>query len=422
MKFIKESDFLRSVLTLMTGTVVAQIIGYAVYPILTRIYNDEQMGELGLFARFVPFIATFASARYELAIPLVKHDHHAFSIFRLCLRIAFICLFSVLIFGMGYAIFQPDQKDYLTFVLLSVGSAYATVWIGIGTIWAVRKKEFSLISRQKVVNAIGVNGFRLLFGVLNMGAFGLLLGTFIGTLLSSFVFFRRFFTLKKEHVSHSKRKQMNVLAKEYKNFPLMSLPHGLLDLAVDAVIAWSTVKFFSKAEFGQYSLAFLVMKIPLSVVGQAMGQVFFNRISEYANLGKSAVPLITKTSSTLFLLSIVPFTIIFLFGDQIFGLVFGHQWRLAGEFSELLVPYLFLNFILSPMSSLPLVFGRQIQGLFIAIIVAIIQLTSFVLIPFLYDDSSLYNIVLWNSLGMSVILIGVFFVYLQIAKKGRVNG
>jgi len=422
MKWNRQSDFFRSVLTLMTGTVLAQIIGFAVYPLITRIYSPEDMGELGLFTRFVPFIATVATVRYEFALPLAKQDHHAFGLFRLSLRIAFVCLFSVLIFGMCYAIFQPEQKDYLIFVLMSVGSAYATVWISVGTNWAIRKKEFKLISQQRVVNALSVSGLRLAFGYLGLGSLGLLLGTFIGTLSSSFVFFRQFFTLKKEHQSVSQKKRMNALAKEYKSFPSMNLPHALLDLAVDAIIAWSIVHYFGKAEFGQYSLAFIVMRIPLSVVGQAISQVFFNRVSEMANLEQSAVPLILKTARTLILLCIVPFTVIYFWGEELFAVVFGTKWSNAGAFAELLVPYLLFNFLLSPLSSLALIYGRQKQALYIGILVALVQLTSFVIVPEFYSFVSLDNIVLWNSIALSVILIGVFFVYLQFAKKGRVNG
>jgi O-antigen/teichoic acid export membrane protein len=398
----------------MTGTVVAQIIGYAVYPLITRIYSPEDMGELGLFSRFVPFIATFATVRYEFALPLAKHDHHAFGLFRLSLRIAFVCLFSVLIFGMCYAIFQPEQKEYFVFILMSVGSAYATVWISLGTNWAIRKKEFRLISQQRVVNALGVNGLRLVFGYLKLGSLGLLLGTFL--------FFRKFFHLKKEHKPVSRNKRMNALAKEYKSFPSTNLPHALLDLGVDSIIAWSIVEYFDKAEFGQYSLAFLVMKIPLSVIGSSIGQVFFNRVSEMANLGRSAIPLILKTTRTLLLLCVVPFTLIFIFGEEIFTFVFGKKWTMAGTFGELLVPYLFFNFMISPLSTLPIIYGRQKEALFLGITVAVVQLTCFLVIPHFYPKVSLYNIVLWNSLAMAVVLVGVFFVYLQFAKKGRING
>ena len=65
-----KSDFVKSVLTLMTGTAIAQLIAYLVYPVLTRIYSPADIGELGVYTRLVAFIAAFATARYELTLPL----------------------------------------------------------------------------------------------------------------------------------------------------------------------------------------------------------------------------------------------------------------------------------------------------------------------------------------------------------------
>ncbi len=416
----RKSEFFRSVVTLMTGTVAAQVIAFGVNPILTRFfYNDEDMGELGIYTRFVAFIAAFATARYDFAMPVAKHDHHAFSLFRLSLRIAFVCLFSVLIFGMCYALFQPQPEDYLLFVLMSVGSAYGTVWISVGTNWAIRKKEFKTISTQKIVNALSVSGFKVLFGFFHMGALGLLLGTFIGTISSSVVFVKRFLGLKKEHKQHSYNKRMNVVAKEYKYFPSVSLPHGLLDLGIDSILAWSIVYFYSKGTFGQYNLAFMMMKAPLAIIGQSIGQVFFNRASEMLNQGRSVHDLMKRTVGILFLLSIVPFTIMYFWGSEIFVFVFGKDWIIAGKFAEILVPYLMCNFLLSPVSSLPLVLGRQREAFLVGICVALIQVTSFIIIPYFVEEASIYQVLWINSVTLSVLLIAVYFLYLRFAKLGR---
>ena len=73
-----NSDFLKSVLVLVSGTVLAQAIGYLVSPFLTRIYSAEEMGELGMYMRLVGFFSALATARFELAIPLPKRDNHSF--------------------------------------------------------------------------------------------------------------------------------------------------------------------------------------------------------------------------------------------------------------------------------------------------------------------------------------------------------
>ena len=44
LKFIPQSAYARNVITLMTGTSIAQAIPIAVSPILTRIYSPEQFG------------------------------------------------------------------------------------------------------------------------------------------------------------------------------------------------------------------------------------------------------------------------------------------------------------------------------------------------------------------------------------------
>ena len=44
-----KSEFSRNVLTLMTGTTIAQAIPIAISPILTRIYSPEDFGLLALF-------------------------------------------------------------------------------------------------------------------------------------------------------------------------------------------------------------------------------------------------------------------------------------------------------------------------------------------------------------------------------------
>ena len=97
-KKLTGNDFLKSLAVLMTGTLVAQIIGYLLAPIITRLYTPAEMGEFGMFQRVTVLLATIATARYEYALPLPKKDKHAFILFRFALKISLItislCLFA----------------------------------------------------------------------------------------------------------------------------------------------------------------------------------------------------------------------------------------------------------------------------------------------------------------------------------------
>ena len=76
-----KSTFLKSVMVLTSGTVIAQAISYAFTPLVTRLFTTEDFGAFGVFMRIVAFLAAIGTARYELTLPLPKRDQHAFQLF-----------------------------------------------------------------------------------------------------------------------------------------------------------------------------------------------------------------------------------------------------------------------------------------------------------------------------------------------------
>src|SRR4051812_48543692 len=100
-KRLFREDFNRNVLTLMTGTGVAQIIPLAVTPILARIYSPAQFGVFSLFVAVVSSLSVVATGRYELAIMLPRKDVNAVNIAAMSITISFVVsclLFTVACF------------------------------------------------------------------------------------------------------------------------------------------------------------------------------------------------------------------------------------------------------------------------------------------------------------------------------------
>ena len=57
--------------------------------------------------------------------------------------------------------------------------------------------------------------------------------------------------------------------------------------------------------------------------------------------------------------AVIPFTLLALWGKEIFGFLFGREWELAGSLAQLLSPWLFMVFISSPLSTILLVREKQ---------------------------------------------------------------
>ena len=92
-KLKPKSEFSRNVLTLMTGTTIAQAIPIAISPILTRIYTPEDFGVFALYMAIASIIAVIATGRYEMAIMLPKEEEDVKSIVKLILILLSIVTF-----------------------------------------------------------------------------------------------------------------------------------------------------------------------------------------------------------------------------------------------------------------------------------------------------------------------------------------
>ena len=143
-KFNLKSDFSRNVLTLFTGTAIAQAIPILISPILTRLYSPNDFGIFSAYLAIVSILGLFATWKFELAIPLEKEDCTAEIIFRIAI---FISIIMVIVYGIGMIIF----KDYINniidipFTNYTIISILAGVFaIGIYQVynyWYIRKKN-----------------------------------------------------------------------------------------------------------------------------------------------------------------------------------------------------------------------------------------------------------------------------------------
>ena len=399
----------------MSGTVMAQMLGYFFSPIVTRLYTPEEAGELGLFIRIVAIIGAFATLRYELALPITKNDSHSFRLYRIALKSAIIVsLISLVILFIPIG-FSLEIDNSIFYLLMPIAILFVAI-NNIGTNWAIRHKFFKSISYARISNSLGSNITKVGLGWLNFGSIGLIIGMVVGAVIATFWFLYDFFTAKKKYQISSNSPRNYLLAKEYKEFPKISLPHVLMDLGRDLLIAVLLLKLFSKEDFGLYDLSFRMLRMPLIFIGVALGQVFFQRCAEKVNSDEDIVPLITKAIKTLALLSIVPFSIIFFFGEEIFAFVFGEEWRESGRFSEILVPWFMMNFIASPISAIPVILRKQREFFRLAILGTTIMISAIVIPAFLFnfDIISTFYVL---SIAQTFYLIFVIFRIFQYAKK-----
>lgn len=398
-----KSDLIKSALVLSSGTVLAQGISYLLTPFITRLYSPEDFGEFGIIMRIVALLAVIGAARYEYAIPLPKKNEHAFHIYRLSLRILMWTVGLMMLAGGIYWLFKSETDNLLFYIVLISAITGFTVFISIGRHWAIRMKWFKNITISTLLTSATTNTAKLLAGIAGMGVMGLAISTLLGVIVGSLVYVVDAFGIYKINNKKANLRR-KVVAKQYNEFPKVNLPHSLIDASRELLIAFFLTLYLSTAMFGSYDHSFRMLKIPLLLVGVAIGQVLYNRISADFARRKKIYPLLRRSVIILTLIGILPFLVIYIWGGPIFEFVFGAEWRTSGEIAAVLSPWLMANFVASSISMVPAIIGKLKWFFWIGIATTIIQLSSFALFP---DIMEWLNI---SEIGMFELISWIMFV------------
>lgn len=360
-KLKPKSEFSKNVLTLMTGTTIAQAIPIAISPILTRLYTPEDFGVVALFVAITTIVGSLSTGSYELAIILPKKDEEAINIFALgliiTLSLSFLLLIIVSVFNeyLTQLLGNKEIGFWLYFIPLTV---FFTGLFNVLKYFNTRQKNYKDISNVTIVKSTILATLQLSIGLIKQGATGLISAQIISNMFANMKLLKNILKDKKL-ISKVSKVKIIAVAKKYKKFPKFSLPSTILNVFSYQILTILLGVFFNTAVVGYYFLANKLIRMPIGVIGGSIGQVFYQELTMVKNDKKAVQALTLKTLKKLFLIGIIPFSIIMIFGDYIFLVAFGEKWVIAGEYAQMLALWMMLIFLFSPLSNLCFIFGKQ---------------------------------------------------------------
>ena len=148
---IKQSDFIKNVATLATGTTLAQAVSIFTAPVLYRIYSKVDYGTLGLYMAITGIIGVFSTMQYLQPILLEKEDDEAKKVMWLnrVINTFVTLLVFLLVLGLGKYVGQwLNNQDIIPWLYLIPVSIFFTGQNEIFKVWANRKKKFKIMLKQ----------------------------------------------------------------------------------------------------------------------------------------------------------------------------------------------------------------------------------------------------------------------------------
>jgi lipopolysaccharide exporter len=400
-----RSSFFTSVIKLVSGTTIAQAITVLTAPIISRLFVPETFGILNVFTSLVTIVSIVICLRYEFAIVLPEDDEDAVNLVGLCIIIAFTI--SVLI-GLILLIFSRPLIN-----LLKAPDLYTFLWlIPIGLLiqgffqafnyWNTRTKHFGRLSIARVSASFTTSALPIILASIGHATaasliFSYVTGTFVyaGVLIvqvlkDSADIFHRLIS----------KTRMLLNLKRYRKFPLVDSWGSFINNLSWQLPSLMLLYFFSETVVGYYSLSNRLILLPLTLLGNSIAQVFYQRSAELranpSNLARSVELVFHRLTA----IGLFPALVLGICGPQLFAIVFGANWVEAGRYAQILSPWMFVLFISTPLGNLFATLERQELSLLVNSVILITRFVS-LLVGGLTKNIYL-TLVIWSASGVLV--------------------
>lgn len=356
------NSFGRQVLTLMSGTGVAQLLPLLAAPLLTRLFGPGEFGVFALFMSATVVLTTICSGRYELAILLPSDDNDGLTVLVLGIVVSLLMNLILLVVALVWrdpiAHAMGDQAIGPWLPLLPAAVLAMTAYQSLNY-WFNRQEMYRRLARNRIIRSGVTVLATIAFGMAGMREGGLILGTVLAQFAATGMFFVQGFRENHHRLGVVTVRGLVRVARRYRAFPTYSVPADSINAASAQLPVLVLTSVFGPLYAGYYSLTQRVLGAPMSIIATAFGDVFKQRASrQYSETGECAA-LWSATFKRLVILAILPFLAVAALSPMLFPVLFGEEWREAGYFARALAPYFGLALIASPLSRMLYVAEKQ---------------------------------------------------------------
>lgn len=356
-----SSSLFKNTLKMSSTNVLMYFLPVIVTPILSRLYTKEAFGEWGVFSSVILILDVALFLGYENAIVKTENENDARHVGIICLLISLIIVaLTFIVFSVGnvagIAFFRTFPQQMLLYLYLIFHAFYMILYN-----LCNRQEKYNGLAISHVVRGGGQAVLRIIFGLVVLASVnGLILGTTLAQGLTAvfLVFCLREF-LKASGWSDISKKRIKELIVINRRFPLFDAPATMLSVAAFQSPTLVLSQFFSKGEIGCFSIVIQLLLMPISLIGSAMGKVYYQQLCRVQNDAEAIRNISKKVVDTVCILAILPLLFLAVGGDKLLVIFLGEQWFTAGGVALCLALWSFPTILTQPLIPLYRTLDRQ---------------------------------------------------------------
>jgi O-antigen/teichoic acid export membrane protein len=324
---------------LVSGAIAGQAIVLLLSPLLTRLFTPEQIGALGVFSAAVAIFSVLAPLGYDQSVIGATTR-------RLALRSVGLSILSSVVIGpvvalaglVANAALGDESWDPLM-ILAVIFTGIAAIAVYVSQAWHTRERNFATASRGAFVNMTGRTSLQVVAGAMGLGTLGLVGGEVLGRVGTLLLMDRGRVVCVSLLVTLRGWARTIEQARALRTFPLYQMPSSALETA----LAWLPLPLVALTYGTEVAgLVTLVQRIgtaPASLIGQSIVQIYHQRAALLIQQDRARL---VRGTARAFLLGAIAFLpVLALIGwtaEPLFNVVFGEQWRGAGNVAVVWAP------------------------------------------------------------------------------------
>lgn len=354
---LAKTPYLKSILVLSGGSLIAQGINFICSLIMTRQYPKVAIGNYSYILSIIAMFSTVINARYDVRIVSAKDEHEVYVLIKLCICISSIVSVVVTVgaYLYGYISHQTQYQSVLWWImphlivlgLINVLNAYNN-----------RHGEYKLISGAYLTRTGWQSGLMVGTGFISPVSGALLGSQLVGQLFGVKMQSKELVKHLKE-VIQCKTNELKTAAVKYKDQPLFSVPASFVNALSYSLIGVTIGSSFGMEVLALYAISDKVLGLPLGIFSSNIAKVHFKEanleIAQKGSFEKSTVKMMLFSS----LISICMVAVLMIFAPKLFMLLYGNTWRNAGMFVRILVPMFGLRLIVGAVGFTFVIANKQ---------------------------------------------------------------
>ncbi len=369
------------------------------------------------FFAITSVVGIVSSLNYEQAVMLPKSNRDAKAILVLSILssiiIFFLSIFIIIIFNSQIESYFLDQKYIVYLIPISI------LVIGLNQIfdlYATREELYKKIALSKIttssLSSISQISIKSLFKL-----DGLIFGKIVGDLAGTILLIK---TLKDGGLNFRDlvKDDIFINMKRYSDFPKYQMPSNFINSISQNTPLFMLSILFSPAVAGFFSLTYRAMLTPSLLISGATRSVFYQKASKMYSEGKDIFPIYFNTTLGLIKIFAIPFIVIAIFGEEIFGFVFGDSWREAGVIAQIAIIWFYFGFISSPTNMVMNILNIQKMRLYIQSITLILRVIA-IYLGYALFNSYIVSIILFVIVGVFQSIFTIIYVYFKLIENRK---